>query len=125
MDRGQRCARKTAAAKRETKTPNKTLGQKKSGLTPKPKNSYGTQKNYQENAMYTQNPTQPMSHGEPTTSSHASASNVAVTAPGQVRVIKRNGNVVAYDPSKVSVAMTKAFLAVEGGNAAASARVHE
>ncbi len=47
------------------------------------------------------------------------------TAPGQIRVIKRNGAVVPYDESKISVAMTKAFLAVEGGIAAASNRIHE
>ncbi len=50
---------------------------------------------------------------------------VAATAPGQLRVIKRNGAVVAYDESKISVAITKAYLAVEGGNAAASSRIHE
>ncbi|MDO3386919.1 ribonucleoside-diphosphate reductase subunit alpha [Gilvimarinus sp. SDUM040013] len=47
------------------------------------------------------------------------------TAPGQLRVIKRNGTVVPFDASKIAVAMTKAFLAVEGGTAAASSRVHE
>ncbi|WP_020210847.1 ribonucleoside-diphosphate reductase subunit alpha [Gilvimarinus chinensis] len=47
------------------------------------------------------------------------------TAPGQLRVIKRNGTVVPFDVSKIAVAMTKAFLAVEGGTAAASSRVHE
>lgn len=47
------------------------------------------------------------------------------TAPGQLRVIKRNGTVVPFDDSKIAVAMTKAFLAVEGGTAAASSRVHE
>jgi len=50
---------------------------------------------------------------------------VVSTAPGQLRVIKRNGAVVAYDESKISVAITKAYLAVEGGNAAASSRIHE
>ncbi|MFI2810424.1 MULTISPECIES: ribonucleoside-diphosphate reductase subunit alpha [Microbulbifer] len=50
---------------------------------------------------------------------------LAATAPGQVRVIKRNGTVVPYDDSKISVAVTKAFLAVEGGTAAASSRIHE
>lgn len=56
-----------------------------------------------------------------------SNSNVSVsqTAPGHLRVIKRNGAVVAYDESKISVAITKAYLAVEGGNAAASSRIHE
>jgi ribonucleoside-diphosphate reductase alpha chain len=52
-------------------------------------------------------------------------SSITATAPGQLRVIKRNGTVVPYDESKIAVAMTKAFLAVEGGNAAASSRVHE
>ena len=50
---------------------------------------------------------------------------VAATAPGHLRVIKRNGTVVAYDDSKIAVAMTKAFLAVEGGTAAASSRIRE
>lgn len=50
---------------------------------------------------------------------------VTATAPGQLRVIKRNGAVVAYDQSKITVAITKAYLAVEGGNAAASTRIHE
>ncbi len=50
---------------------------------------------------------------------------LATMAPGQLRVIKRNGAVVGYDESKIVVAITKAFLAVEGGNAAASTRVHE
>jgi ribonucleoside-diphosphate reductase alpha chain len=54
-----------------------------------------------------------------------SATPVTATMPGQLRVIKRNGTVVPYDESKISVAMTKAFLAVEGGTAAASSRVHE
>lgn len=38
----------------------------------------------------------------------------AAAMPGQVRVIRRNGKLTTYDPSKVQVAMTKAFLAVEG-----------
>ena len=41
------------------------------------------------------------------------------------RVIRRNGAVTAFDSTKISVAMTKAFLAVEGDAAAASRRVHE
>lgn len=35
---------------------------------------------------------------------------VTSTAPGQLRVIKRNGAVVAYSESKISVAITKAYL---------------
>ncbi len=63
-------------------------------------------------------------HAAAAVSASISAS-VAVTAPGQLRVIKRNGTVVAYDDSKIAVAMTKAFLAVEGGTAAASSRIRE
>ncbi|KAB0550474.1 ribonucleoside-diphosphate reductase subunit alpha [Pseudomonas argentinensis] len=50
---------------------------------------------------------------------------LAATAPGQLRVIKRNGTVVPYTGDKITVAITKAFLAVEGGNAAASSRIHD
>ncbi|AFT71544.1 Ribonucleotide-diphosphate reductase subunit alpha [Alloalcanivorax dieselolei B5] len=50
---------------------------------------------------------------------------VSTTAPGQLRVIKRNGKVVPYDDDKITVAITKAFLAVEGGTAAASSRIHD
>ncbi|PKM10747.1 MAG: ribonucleoside-diphosphate reductase subunit alpha [Gammaproteobacteria bacterium HGW-Gammaproteobacteria-3] len=46
-------------------------------------------------------------------------------APGTVRVIRRNGKVTAFDANKISVAITKAFLAIEGGNAAASSRIHD
>jgi ribonucleoside-diphosphate reductase alpha chain len=53
------------------------------------------------------------------------SASIAATAPGQLRVIKRNGTVVTYDDSKIAVAMTKAFLAVEGGTAAASSRIRE
>jgi ribonucleoside-diphosphate reductase alpha chain len=43
----------------------------------------------------------------------------------QYKLIRRNGAVVGFEPGKISVAMTKAFLAVEGGQGAASARVRE
>jgi ribonucleoside-diphosphate reductase alpha chain len=46
-------------------------------------------------------------------------------APGTFRVIKRNGTVVFFDLDKISIALTKAFLAAEGGQAASSSRVHE
>ena len=55
----------------------------------------------------------------------AVSADLASTAPGQMRVIKRNGTVVPFEASKISVAITKAFLAVEGGTAAASSRIHE
>ncbi len=42
-----------------------------------------------------------------------------------IKIIRRNGAVVGFEPSKIQVAMTKAFLAVQGNQGAASARVRE
>ena len=50
---------------------------------------------------------------------------IQATAPGQYRVIRRNGKVTSYDRDKIKIAVTKAFLAVEGGEAAASGRIRE
>ena len=36
------------------------------------------------------------------------------TAPGIYKVIRRNGKVTRFDATKIKVAITKAFLAVEG-----------
>ncbi|UGY14385.1 ribonucleoside-diphosphate reductase subunit alpha [Bradyrhizobium septentrionale] len=52
-------------------------------------------------------------------------SHAAPEAELPMQVIRRNGTVSRFDASKISVAMTKAFLAVEGHTAAASRRVHE
>ncbi|MBU2719427.1 ribonucleoside-diphosphate reductase subunit alpha, partial [Acidithiobacillus ferridurans] len=41
------------------------------------------------------------------------------------KVIRRNNAMVNFDASKIHIAMTKAFLAVEGGSGAASARVRD
>jgi len=43
----------------------------------------------------------------------------------QYKVIRRNGAVVAFEPGKITVAMTKAFIAVDGGQGAVSVRVRE
>ena len=64
-------------------------------------------------------------HKPQITSTSPAPASVQATAPGQMRVIKRNGTVGSYDDSKIAVAITKAFLAVEGGTAAASTRIHE
>ena len=48
----------------------------------------------------------------------------AIVAPGQLRIIKRNGSVVDFDGSKIEIAITKAFLAVHTSAAAASSSVH-
>ncbi|MBC8022209.1 MAG: ribonucleoside-diphosphate reductase subunit alpha [Burkholderiales bacterium] len=41
------------------------------------------------------------------------------------KIIRRNGSVVGFEPDKIAVAMTKAFLAVSGNTAAASASVRD
>ena len=63
--------------------------------------------------------------GSPAGDDSGQDQSIASTAPGQLRVIKRNGKVVGYDDDKITVAISKAFLAVEGGTAAASSRIHE
>ncbi|MCA0975655.1 ribonucleoside-diphosphate reductase subunit alpha [Halomonas denitrificans] len=50
---------------------------------------------------------------------------VSVTAPNTLRVIKRTGDVVPFDAGKIAVAISKAFIAVEGDNAATSSRVRD
>ncbi|MEM7775600.1 MAG: ribonucleoside-diphosphate reductase subunit alpha [Pseudomonadota bacterium] len=62
--------------------------------------------------------------------SHSAGTHRVVQTPGTAatppcQVIRRNGTVTPFDPSKITIALTKAFLAVEGGQAAASRRVHE
>lgn len=42
----------------------------------------------------------------------------------QYKIIRRNGSVAAFEPNKISIAMTKAFIAVSG-QSVASARVRE
>jgi ribonucleoside-diphosphate reductase alpha chain len=44
---------------------------------------------------------------------------------GEYKVIRRNGAVVGFEPGKIAVAVTKAFIAVNGGQGAGSARVRE
>ncbi|HEY0663107.1 MAG TPA: ATP cone domain-containing protein, partial [Thiobacillaceae bacterium] len=41
------------------------------------------------------------------------------------KIIRRNGAVVGFAPNKIAIAVTKAFIAVQGGQAAASARIRE
>lgn len=38
-----------------------------------------------------------------------------IASHGDYRIIRRNGAVVAFEPSKIAIAVTKAFLAVTGG----------
>ncbi|WP_370654573.1 ribonucleoside-diphosphate reductase subunit alpha [Hydrogenophaga sp.] len=62
---------------------------------------------------------QPM--GSSTPASNTSSSSVFA----QYQIIRRNGAVVSFEPSKIAVAMMKAFLAVHGTQGAASASVRE
>ncbi len=43
----------------------------------------------------------------------------------EYKIIRRNGAVVGFEPAKIAIALTKAFIAVNGGQGAASARVRE
>jgi ribonucleoside-diphosphate reductase alpha chain len=45
--------------------------------------------------------------------------------PHAFEVVRRNGSISPFDTTKISVAITKAFIAVEGTSAAASQRIHE
>ncbi len=63
-----------------------------------------------------------------TPSANFVAGGVGVTQATQLsdyKIIRRNGSVVAFEPSKIAIAVTKAFLAVNGGQGAASARIRE
>ncbi|MFI4919278.1 MAG: ribonucleoside-diphosphate reductase subunit alpha [Legionellales bacterium] len=50
---------------------------------------------------------------------------LTANAPGILKTIKRNGKVVTYDDHKIKIAITKAFIAAEGGSAPASDRIHQ
>ncbi|MFT6221904.1 MAG: ribonucleoside-diphosphate reductase alpha chain, partial [Candidatus Endobugula sp.] len=62
--------------------------------------------------MYTESdstPTNAPSLNKPSTSTYQTS--VTATAPGKLRVIKRNGTVMPYAEDKIAIAVTKAFLA--------------
>ncbi|EYS03733.1 ribonucleoside-diphosphate reductase, alpha subunit [Acinetobacter baumannii 26016_5] len=50
---------------------------------------------------------------------------VITSTPGQIQVIKRTGDVAAFDAEKISVAIGKVFLAVEGQKSADWSRIHD
>lgn len=56
---------------------------------------------------------------------HTSHTELTSNAPGLLKTIKRNGKVVNYDENKIKVAITKAFIADEGGTAPTSDRIHQ
>src|SRR5476649_1536550 len=55
----------------------------------------------------------------------ASGPTAVVGTLGDYRIIRRNGAVVAFEPSKIAIAMTKAYLAVNGDQGEKSARVRD
>jgi ribonucleoside-diphosphate reductase alpha chain len=61
----------------------------------------------------------------PGTAANGTSSAAELAARADYRILRRNGAVVPFEPNKISVAMTKAFLAVAGGQGAVSARIRE
>ena len=73
----------------------------------------------------TLNPPAPTRANVTTLTSAPGHSNPAPQALSQYQIIRRNGAVVPFEPSKIAVAMMKAFLAVHGTQGAASASVRD
>ena len=72
----------------------------------------------------------PLSHPDSGSRMSASAATAHVTTTSHsafhgYQIIRRNGAVVSFEPSKIAVALMKAFLAVHGTSGAASASVRE
>lgn len=63
--------------------------------------------------------------GQKIVSADAAESTSNKTTPSKLQVVRRNGSVVGFEDRKIAVAITKAFLAVSGGQGAASAKVRE
>lgn len=74
---------------------------------------------YTEYTESTTSTSQPENHLPPTRNLSAGQK------PGQLYVIRRNSTITPYEDNKIRIAITKAFLAVEGGQAAASDRIHQ
>jgi ribonucleoside-diphosphate reductase alpha chain len=53
------------------------------------------------------------------------STNVAAEVGTAYKVLRRNSTVVDFEPSKIAVAMTKAFIAAEGTGAAESSRIRD
>ncbi len=71
--------------------------------------------------LLTQSQIQPLNQAEVVEHSHHHSAPSCTSC----RVIRRNGKLTSFDRSKIVVALSKAFLAVEGHNAVASSRVHD
>ncbi|WP_332741994.1 ribonucleoside-diphosphate reductase subunit alpha [Hydrogenophaga sp.] len=66
-----------------------------------------------------------VSQKQPIGSSTSAPAAASSSVFAQYQIIRRNGAVVSFEPSKIAVAMMKAFLAVHGTQGAASASVRE
>ena len=59
------------------------------------------------------------------TAVHNSNPDSAESRYSDYKIIRRNGSVGPFEPNKIAVAMTKAYIAVNGGQEAASARMRD
>ena len=76
--------------------------------------------------MHSSIETSPIQSFDPAAYASLEASTPAtINSYNEYRIIRRNGAVVGFEPSKIAIAVTKAFLAVNGGQGAASARIRE
>jgi ribonucleoside-diphosphate reductase alpha chain len=71
------------------------------------------------------NPSLSESSGATLATETADLSDRVTGVSSDLKVIRRHGAVVVFEAQKITVALTKAFLAVQGGQGAASARVRE
>lgn len=60
-----------------------------------------------------------------TNTSSSLLAEITSLAPGHLKVIRRDGSVAPFDATRIVVAMTKAFLAVEGAAAVDATRIHD
>ncbi len=61
----------------------------------------------------------------PLSANPAASSTNAESRYADYKIIRRNGSVAPFQPDKIAIALTKAFLAVNGGHEAASARMRD
>lgn len=75
--------------------------------------------------MHTEQSNLLVASSAPQTANTTLAIESRIEIPNQYEVIRRNGKMTNFDISKIQIAVIKAFLAVEGGQAAASRRIHD
>jgi ribonucleoside-diphosphate reductase alpha chain len=75
-------------------------------------------------AQNTKSPKSPM-QSMSNTRTNDSVSSPEAQKYADYKIIRRNGSLAGFEPSKIAVALTKAFIAVNGGQEAASARMRD